>query len=44
MKKGTIILIAVIAVIAIIAFSCVGTYNSLVAQRENCLLYTSRCV
>ena len=35
MKKGTIILIAVIAVIAIIAFSCVGTYNSLVAQREN---------
>ncbi len=35
MKKGTIILIAVVAVIAIIAFSCVGTYNSLVAQREN---------
>lgn len=35
MKKGTVILIAVIAVIAIIAFSCVGTYNSLVAQREN---------
>lgn len=35
MKKGTIILIAVIAVIAIIAFSCVETYNSLVAQREN---------
>lgn len=35
MKKGTIILIAVIAVIAIIAFSCVGTYNSLVEQREN---------
>ena len=35
MKKGTFILIAVIAVIAIIAFSCVGTYNSLVAQREN---------
>lgn len=35
MKKGTIILIAVIAVIAIIAFSCVRTYNSLVAQREN---------
>lgn len=35
MKKGTIILIAVIAVIAIIAFSCVGAYNSLVAQREN---------
>lgn len=35
MKKRTVILIAVIAVIAIIAFSCVGTYNSLVAQREN---------
>lgn len=35
MKKGTIILIAVIAVIAIIAFSCVETYNSLVEQREN---------
>ena len=35
MKKGTVILIAVIAVIAIIAFTCVGTYNSLVAQREN---------
>ena len=35
MKKGTIILIAVIAVIAIIAFSCVETYNSLVKQREN---------
>lgn len=35
MKKGTIILIAVITVIAIIAFSCVGMYNSLVAQREN---------
>ena len=35
MKKGTVILIAVIAVIAIIAFSCVGTYNSLVEQREN---------
>lgn len=35
MKKGTIILIAVIAVIAIIALSCVGTYNSLVEQREN---------
>lgn len=34
MKKGTIILIAVIAVIAIIAFSCVETYNSLVEQRE----------
>lgn len=35
MKKGTVILIAVIAVIAIIAFSCVETYNSLVTQREN---------
>lgn len=35
MKKGTIILIAVIAVIAIIALSCIGTYNSLVAEREN---------
>lgn len=35
MKKGTVILIAVIAVIAIIAFSCVRTYNLLVEQREN---------
>ena len=35
MKKGTVILIAVIAVIAVIAISCVGSYNSLVAEREN---------
>lgn len=34
MKKGTIVLIAVIAVVAIIVLSFVGTYNSLVSMRE----------
>jgi len=35
MKKGTIIIIAVIAVIAIIGFSLMGSYNSLVTLKSN---------
>ncbi len=35
MKKGTIILIAIIAVIAIIGFSFMGSYNSLVTLKSN---------
>lgn len=34
MKKGTVILIAVVAVIAILLFSFVGSYNSLISMRE----------
>ena len=34
MKKGTIIIVAIIAVIAIIAGACVSNYNSLATARE----------
>ena len=34
MKKGTIVLIAVIVVVAIVGFSVAGSYNSLVSARE----------
>lgn len=35
MKKGKIILIAVVAIVALAVISCIGSYNSLVSLKEN---------
>lgn len=35
MKKGIIILISILVILAIFAFSLIGVYNGLVAQKEN---------